>query len=462
MLDKKILFVVENGFVSRSLLRSDFLNCLKENFKQVVVLVPLQKLVYYRERYQRDNVIFDEIKETKDGWLKQKFYTLLKFSIPSREARFKLMKNIFKEDGFQFNIWFFYFPPVFISHVLSHFKFWRGFLRKIYSTFSLDPKCLDILQKHRPDVVFANYTGVFVKNFNLKLLKAAKKKGILTIGNIVSWDQLYSKVFITHHTDFLNVHNEIIKKEAVRMGDFKREKIVITGIPHFDFYFKKELAMPREQFFESIGGDAQKKLVFYAADLAAQKVNDAHFVAFFDAFTRERGDVQVYFRPHPKALFDGKLISQYQDNRHLIFEQATGKMLGRFFELAEKDNQLLFNLIFHCNVVVCFTSTILIEGCLLDRPVVSVYYNGRVPLQYYYRLQTHRNKEHLEQVLSRGCSRVCLNDGQLREALNDYLENPALDSQPRKLVAQEQAFLLNGKAAYTLAQEITEITKNNT
>lgn len=460
MINKTFLFVVNTGFASRALLRSDFLGLVKAKFRKVVILAPAAKLNYYQEHFQRDNVVIGEIISARDGFLKEKFFTLLKFSIPTRTCKIQLMRNLFWRQGFRLTSWAIYFLPIFISWYLSRFKFWRVFLRKVYSLIKPDREYLALLKKHRVDILFVSYSSLFPNSFNLKLIKAAQRLNILTVGNIETWDNLESKVFITEQTDFLTVPNQVVKKEAVRIGDFREERIRVVGVPCFDFYAKKEtMLLPKEDFFRQIGADPQKKLIVFAAGLRSHKIDYEHFFNYFAKIAKdELRDVQFYLRPHPKYYFAEHLVERYKNTPGLIFEEKQERFSSKDFELTEKDNQLLFNLFYHCHVVLCIFSTILIESCLMQKPVINLSYAGSdSDGGYYYRFERYAEFEHLKDIFKRNFAQFAKNDQELLAALKSCLANPFQASRERAETAKEQAFLTNGQAAKRLAETIEQM-----
>jgi CDP-glycerol glycerophosphotransferase (TagB/SpsB family) len=463
MIDKTVLFVVENSFVRRSLLESDFLQHLKELFKKIVIVVPSHRLDYYRANYEKDNVIVKETREEANSKIKQKFFVLLKYSIPAYEARLSLTRTLFGRYGIRASSWFIYFWPTLASWYLSRYRFWRGFLRKIYSFTSVDAECLHILQDAKPDIVYANYTPIYAYNFNLKLLRAAKKLGITTVGAIESWDNLYSKVFIPEHTDFCTAQSELVKREAMRLGDFRENTIRVVGLPNFDMYAKKELVVPRDDFFRKIGADGRKKLVFFAAGIRRLGINYEHFFDLFNACTQSSfKDTQFYLRPHLKDYFDQELIDKYADNKNLIFEAQYTDNSGKDFRFQEGDNQRLLNLLHHADVVVCNFSTMMIDACVTDTPVVNfVYFANTQPYNRYFRSERWLDKEHLKHIFSGKFSVIAHNDEELISGIRTYIQNPSLHRKERRKTAEEQAGLIGGTSAATLAQTLYNIAKDH-
>ncbi len=456
MSEKTLLFVVEDELTSRSLLISDFLEIVSSNFQKVVVVVPSPKVEYCKQKYERDNVVVDGMEENTEPELIRKLFVLMKYSIPAYEAKLSLMRTLFGQNGIIIGSWLVFIWPVMASWYLSRYRFWRNVLRRIYVLFANDEKCIELLKKHNVDVVYANYTSVFAHDFNLKLIKAAKRMDILTIGGIATWDNLYSKVFITQHTDFLTVNNELIKQAAVELGDFKEDTIRIIGIPGFDFYSKKELLLSREEFFNQIGADPDKKFIVFAGGLRRVGISYSHFFNYFDRLTKEMGGVQFYLRPHPNAQFDGELVGKYKSSCSMIFERRAPTSYSEF-KLSEKDNKLLLNLLYHADLLIDNLSTIMIEACFLNTPIIVLRYSGDENRRYCHRPERDFEENHIKIIMKRKFCRAVRNDKELVENIKLYLISPNLDTEARRETAKEQMFITDGTSAAALAKTVVDV-----
>lgn len=457
--DKLILIAVENGFAARNFLRSDFLNLLSNSFGKVVVLVPVSKLEYFKKNYSHDNVIFDVMSEERNSKFQRAVFKVLKYSIYSETNRIKLLKTLFKrEGGINFGKDLLFFPFLISCWYLSKFIWWRALMRKIYQFTKIDKECAKIIDRYRPNLVFANYTPISISNFNLKLIRAAKNEKVITVGNILSWDNLYSKVFISEHTDFLTVPNLIIKDLAVRIGDFDEKKINIVGLPGFDTYFKKETLMQREDFFKKIKADPNKKLILFA--LAGRDlISEEGFLNFFDNL-KNNGfkDAQIYVRPYPKAILPKELIEKFKDNNNLIFEDRRDYMDGQHFEFSKNDDWLLPNLLRHSDLLINFYSTIMTEACLFNVPVVNVSYSRGLKNNYYHSVERWPQLDHMKQILKNNCARGANNDSDLLMGIKEYLNNPGMDSEGRAKTAKEHLFYLDGLSAQRLCDFLKRVS----
>lgn len=457
--EKTLLSVVENGFVARSFFHSDFLPLIKQSFKSVVVLAPLGKLEEYRAAYQKDNIIIEPMLEEKNSIIKKLLFKFLKNSIKTRSNRLMLMNILFKRNGRpELKLDWLLFIPFYISWYLSGFKFWRKFLRKLFSLTKPDKKVLEILKKYQPDVIFARYSSIGLINYNIKLFQAARAVGIKTVANIFSWDNLYTKVFVAQDIDYLTVGTAIVKKEAMRLADVAENKLQVLGLPQFDFYFKPELILERQEFLESIGADPAKRLVIFAIGTndARHLINQEHFLKLFSNLAKELG-LQFYVRSHPKAKTSDYLIGKFKNDPGIIFENREGYKTGADFSFKQGDEQLLVNLFKHSNLVITFYSTILIEACIFDKPVININYSAGMRNGYFSRIKRYKEYEHIDQILKNNSAKWVNNDQQTIASIKEYLENPAKDSIGRKKTVEEQVFFTDGDSARRVVNFLVEV-----
>jgi len=461
---KTIMIVVEEGFTARSLLYSGFLERICREFSKVVVFAPEEKISLYGKKFSFPNVIFEPIKTRKNTRAEKALYKIMKFSIHTRINQVKLLRTLRDENGrIIVSKWWAFFPFLYLSWVLSKKRRWRSFLRKLYKKIPDDPYCAKYIHRHNPDVVYANYSDVAVNDFNLKLFKAAKNRNIMTIGNIFSWDNLYSKVFITLHTDFLTVPTEMVKQEAVLLGDFDDKKIRVTGSPHFDYYFSNELKMKREDFFRSIGGDPKRKLILFTLGNRISEIDLPKFLSVLNQWIEKNEKTcQVYVRPYPKRPVSEDLKREFEVSDNIIFENKDEDIFasGKAFEFSEKDKQLLSNLMFHCDVVITMHSTVPIDACINNRPVVIINYSNDNKKRYkYWTVEIHERFEHIVQLLAYNAMKIANSDKDLITYLEQYLSDKKINEEERKKLSSDQLGKKPGHASENLFTYITEKLK---
>lgn len=459
---KKILIVINNGFVARSLLRTSFFERIKDFFESIILLVPKEKLDYYKKNYASDQVLVEPIFKIRHNNFVNRFSKILKYSIPTKTVKIKIAKLLYSSKG-QINSvkHVFYFAVLMFFHYLSRFTICRKALRLAYSCIPVDYSVGAFLDKHRPDLIYARYTSPFVNDFNLELLKAGKQRKITTVGNIFSWDNIYSKIFITSHSDYLVVPNDFTKRDSVILGDFDPDRVKVVGFPHFDFYFDSNLAIDKKDFLLSIGADPNKKIIFFAGGLQSLRIDYLYFFNFFDRLTKSRSDLQVYLSPHPKALFDSELIRKYENNKNLIFKIKESQYSGRSFEFPKGDNVWIYNMLRCSDMVVCLYSTLMIEAAIFNRPIININYFGNKEDNYFHSIKRFPEMEHVSQVLETNSVDVVNNDEEFIDSIKRYLDNPQFKSAERAEMLDRQTSGIKGNSADKLAEVVINVMKKH-
>jgi hypothetical protein len=98
------------------------------------------------------------------------------------------------------------------------------------------------------------------------------------------------------------------------------------------------------------------------------------------------------------------------------------------FDLSADDASDLRDLLRHCDVLVTSFSTVMLEACIFDRPVVNVAferYSPRMGQPY----TAVANYAHLKRILAAGGTRTATTPAELLECLNRYLRRPETDGE---------------------------------
>jgi len=121
--------------------------------------------------------------------------------------------------------------------------------------------------------------------------------------------------------------------------------------------------------------------------------------------------------------------------------------------------QFLANLTHHVDVNVNLGSTMTLDFGLHDKPVVNVAFDcsdppvfGMPVWDYYY------NYEHLRPIVELGTSRIARTREQLADHVNAYLENPALDREGRRRLAEMQVAIPPGESSRSIVNVLEQLS----
>src|SRR5262249_41822062 len=138
------------------------------------------------------------------------------------------------------------------------------FLSKVELTasriFRSSDEELNLLRKLNPALVF-NGSHVHSRN-SIRVVHAAKQLGIPTAAFIFSWDNLTSQGRIIPDYDYYLVWNEALRDQLLSIYPYVRYgRVFVTGTPQFDFHFRSEFSLTREEFCTKTGADPARPIV---------------------------------------------------------------------------------------------------------------------------------------------------------------------------------------------------------
>ena len=455
---KTIFMTIYDGAIAKNLLRTDFWKVLKvKNDLRVVLFATPDKAPYYREKFGAKNVFIESLPrdEFNKNIIYRIFTELVLNSIHTNTVKIRQYNRFFISRG--------NFPKRLILWVLRRIiwylgalKIWRNFLRFIYKFFA-SASFAPYFDKYQPDLVFAPN---MVSTEDSQILLEAKKRNIKTLGMIKSWDNLTSKTFILVRPDKLIVHNPKIKEEAAKYGDFPVENIFISGIPQYDFYLRKDVILPREDFFRNFNLDPQKKLIFFCAPGDIYAPDDEENIDILHRYFKEgkiQHPVNVLISIHPKYNFKTNSFEDKYSPFVFVRIGTYPKEALSAWEFEDKDIVYLINCLYHSDIVINTASTMTIEACILDRPVISIAFDGRQKKKYWLSTRRYCDLEHYSNLIKAGGVRLAKNPEELLFSINQYLENPTLNRKGRERIAKEQLYKLDGRSGQRIGNFLLEM-----
>ena len=467
---KTIFLSIYDGDQEKIFLRSSFLDELKRAGHRIILLIRAgegdigeKKIAYYAKEFGGERVIVEKVRAVA---MTRKEYELYFYhvswnSISSFTTRLK------RHDLYLTHRNVFRYALESVIGWLGHLYAWRQFIRWVY--WMIPEHSLDSLfETYKPDLVFAS--NMFSPE-DCKLLKVAKKRKVPTVTTMKSWDVPTTRGFTRVMADRILVFNDVNKAETHALGDYPLERIRVMGFPQFDVYTRKELILPRAEFFRKIGADPQKKLILFAVPGYFKHPNINEILqGLNDAITSGRisQPVQVLARFHPKYPSPAE---QMKTLPHFILDRP-GTYFGKQLETAtdapsaqtfqwtftSDDIIHLANSLFHSDVVVNVESTISLDAAAFDRPVIMIAYDGvQKQLEYWHSVRRNYDREHFQAVLKSGGVRLAKTQDELIVDLNRYLDDPACDAEGRQRLREAVLYRVDGHSAMRAAQYVLEM-----
>lgn len=316
---------------------------------------------------------------------------------------------------------------------------------------------LNIFKRLNPSLVF---NGSHVHGeLALHAVHAAQWLGIPTAAFIFSWDNLTSQGRIMPPYDYYLVWNESIRKQLLQMYDtVSPERVFVTGTPQFDFHFRREFHWSREEFCHRVGADPQRPIVLYATGMANHMPGEPEIVeGIANVFEQmvDLGPPQLLVRIYPKDQ-TGRFAELKKRRPDILFPTVPWE--PAWLTPKEEDSPLLTNMLRHAAAGINIASTISLELCMLDKPVVNVGYNcsesdrNNIDFARYYEF------DHYKPLVDEGAVKLANSQEELRVFVREALTQPQADSQKRSAFMKKMfGRTLDGYSGLRVAHRLTNL-----
>ena len=453
---KTILSMFHDGFFVRNILRTDALPILLNAGVRLVLLVPKDKIDYYKKEFPDERGVFDVAPNIRGKLIERFFNTLERFSIHTNTI-YMIIRSEFARSG---NVFFPKRLAVFCFKIclwaIGYFKLWRMAVRGLYRAFPSGEFGV-FFKKYNPDLVFLPY----MMFSDYALLKEAKKEGIKTLGMTLSWDNLYSKTFLLTHPDYLIVQTDIIANQVREMGDYNGG-LSVAGIPQYDFHFKKTGIVSRDEFMRSIGADPQKKTILYAFSGKQGMHLDFEILSMLVRASKKGKfiePIEIIARPYPRSDFPKEKFEHLKREFDILGESSTAHIGtgSADWEFDEHSIAFLENSLAHADIVITMYSTFFIEAAIYGKPLVGVAFDGEKERSYWDSAKRFFEWDHLRDIKPLGGIWLTKSKEELVEAVNVYLKNPDFMKEGREKIVQRQVQFVDGLSGQRVAEVILNI-----
>jgi hypothetical protein len=294
---------------------------------------------------------------------------------------------------------------------------------------------LDLYREWQPTLVF-NGSHVHSQHA-IPAVEAAQWLGIPTASFIFSWDNLTSQGRVMPPYDYHLVWNKALRDQLLEIYPrVTPDRVFVTGTPQFDCHFLPEFQWDRQTCFERIGASPKRPLVLYATGMANHMPGEERIVEQVADLLGEMKDVgrpQLLVRVYAKDR-TGRFDTLRQRRPDILFQYPFWD--ATWLTPRIEDAYLYGNTLRHCDLGINVASTVALELCMFDKPVVNVGYNppGVSPEEVSY--AHYYNFDHYRPVVESGAVQVARSPLELRQMIQDGLKH-------REARQQQRAALVN-------------------
>lgn len=318
---------------------------------------------------------------------------------------------------------------------------------------------LDLFKQLKPSLVF-NGSHIHSR-VATQAVQAAQWLGIPTTTFIFSWDNLTSQGRIMLPYDYFLVWNETLRKQLLEMYEWIRpEQVFVTGTPQFDFHFRTEFHWSREEFCSFAGADATRPIILYTTGMANQMPNEpeivediANILNEFDCSCRPQLLVRIY----PKDL-TGRFEELKNRRKDILFPPVAWE--AAWLTPKYEDSYALVNALRHAALGINVASTISLELCMFDKPVINVGYNPQSVSQETVSYADYYEFDHYKPIVESGAVRVARNREQMKDFIFQGLATPSEFTRERQALIEKMfGSTLDGKSGSRVANKLLELAR---
>jgi hypothetical protein len=301
--------------------------------------------------------------------------------------------------------------------------------------------CLDLLyritqpevraqfERHQPDILVTNEPH---SHHLREYYAAARLRGLPTLSMVLSWDNVTLRgALVPTITHFL-VWNGVMKEELAEHHGVDKNSITVVGIPHLDISSQLDTTH-RADYLKTLGADPARQVILYATTswrIGRDEPEICRHIAkhvLDDKYARPCTLIIRLHHTEPKERY-----AEFMKMPHVVVQPAIRldpvSIVERNFVGDTKD---LLRVIQVSDVLINMSSTISLEACFLDTPVINIGFDGETPRPAYESAGFFLRNEHYAKFLEHKGSRPVFTFSELHSAINEYLTNPGCDAEGR-------------------------------
>lgn len=292
-------------------------------------------------------------------------------------------------------------------------------------------------------------------------IRAAHARGIPTAGFLFSWDNLTSRSRIFEPYDNFLVWHHGMRNQLLEQYPFRDPaSVTVTGTPQFDFHFKPQFWLSREELAARIGFDPARPFVLYTTAVGPFFPEEYRTVQTVIQQLRELDlpdRPQLVVRIYPKSPDPDMLRLAKETIPDVFFPPMLWDLT--WFTPSFEDQPIYTSLLRECALGINAASTVSLELMMHDKPVINLGFDppgSRLP--HVMRYSKHIHFEHYRPVAESGGVMVAWTPDEMRDYLRRGLTQPQADSAARlRFIRDTFGPTLDGQAGRRVAEKLAQL-----
>jgi hypothetical protein len=352
-----------------------------------------------------------------------------------------------------------------VNRSLARSPLFRSLSRILERKLNRSREAQQLLRRLQPDLlVLSNSFGIEETAYLLH----ARELGIPVACQTLSWDNITTKGVPLLMPDYFISWGPIMTEEIVDLYQFPREKIHECGVCHFDVYSQADKLVPRSALLKNLNLASDRPYIFYGMGAKSSWTRDE-----IDILEWLAGEVNansfaepcsLVIRLHPQGA-SGYYSLDARDLRRLralagprVVLESPPVLSQRLESDAPKSDMYhLASLLAGSAMCINVSSTLCLDACMLDRPTITVAFDGWKQLPYDESTRQALDFIHMAKLLAFGGVRIARSFSELEAHFNAYFRDPSLDRDGRMLSVARECGPRDGKATERVASTLLQL-----
>ena len=274
------------------------------------------------------------------------------------------------------------------------------------------------------------------------LLRACKARSKKMITSILSFDNITKRGWIPVPYDHYMVWNNYNYEEvqSIYPASATKANTTIVGAPQFDFYFRQEFLVPKDDWKIKTNLPVDdRKVILYAGGPQRLFPNEPQYLQhIMQAISSGeiKGNPIVLFRCHP--IDNVERWQNYVGNHSNLFYDIswTGKDNIYSVDITIDDIKKLCSTLAHTDVHINLCSTMTLDGCAYNKPQIGPAYDD-VNSSAAHLLRGLYNQKHFQPIVKTNGLRLATSKSDLIKNINEALLHPENFTKECKAILNE-------------------------
>ncbi len=468
----RILFLISFNFQIRYLIRTGFIEKVKEFCEPVVCLAWKQKdLCEELDILGVEYFIEDSLKSTYE-------INLIRNNLDSfhklKSSKNFFYKNIRKLNRHRFSLKKRIKYDIKLLRDRIFFTWHRYNLLKIEEQRLIESEAF--FSNFSNTFIEKNISGVFTLSpflfFEEMICRVANKIDVPIYYSVLSFDNLSNRGEFRFKAEKYFVWNELNKSELVKLlGERDIEnKIDIVGVPQFDFYYKDtDFIKPKDEWKYEKGILPDRPVLLYGANSKSFVTNEQTIIKKIDEAIITGLIINqpiVLVRPHPTdSLIDWEEFIEKCENvlleKSIEENESLNGIYNKFSNFSMNDIVRLSSSLANSDVHLSIASTMALDGSVFNKAIVCPYFSPNLDKTENEIIRGFYWSDHYKPITQSGAIMLPRNYDELYLEINNALLYPNRNSEKRKELLNKMIYINDGKATERLVNAFKKCIKNN-